>query len=84
MSSLEKRVKKMESILKQKYNHHGAFFILINNGIYRIENQEDKPKIFKSMKELETYVYNKYECQKYVFITFDITNIKKAIRKQSN
>lgn len=77
MNSLERRLKKIESILKTKHNHHGVFIIFINNGICIIQNQEEETKCFNSMQELETYIYSKYDCEKYVFITFDITNVVK-------
>lgn len=75
MNSLERRLRKVENVLKNKHNHHGAFIIFINNGIYNIKNREVKEQCFNSMNELESYIFNNYECEKYVFITFDTTNV---------
>ena len=75
MNSIEKRLKNIEKKVNNIYNYHGAFIILINNGVYEIQNKDIKEKVFNSKIELENYIYNTFNCEKYIFITFDITNI---------
>ena len=71
MNSIERRIKKLETLVKNKHNHHGAFIILFINGIYQIQNKEVNKRDFTSKQDLEQYIYNTYDCEKYVFITFD-------------
>lgn len=75
MNNIEKRLKNIETILQTNFNHHGAFIIIIENNKYKILNKEVKKNIFNSKKELENYIYEKYDCKKYVFITFDTSKI---------
>lgn len=71
MNNIERRLKNIETILQKKFNHHGAFVIMVENGKYKILNKEVKKQIFNSKKELEDYIYEKYDCEKYVFIIID-------------
>lgn len=75
MNSLEKRLSKIESKVLIKKDH-GVFIILIDNGTYNIINRDDAT--FNSLEELENYIYTHYDSDKYVFITFDVSNIKKG------
>ena len=68
MNTLEKRLSKLESIVLNK-KHHGVFIILKINNQYVINNYEDKGKKFNDFKELETYILNNYDSDKYIFIT---------------
>ena len=74
MNILEKRLSKIESKILIKKDH-GVFIILIDNGTYNISNRNDAP--FNSLKELENYIYTHYDSDKYIFITFDVSHIKK-------
>lgn len=77
MKSLEKRLLKLEKVVKTKYNHSGVFFVFINNDIYTLQNYDDKGKCFDSKQKLEDYIYSKYDAEKYVFLTFDTSNLKR-------
>lgn len=72
MISLDRRLKKLEKVIKSRYTHHGAFLVFIENDICTISNEEKEiGNCFNSIEELEDYICNKYECEKYVFLTFD-------------
>ena len=75
MNNIDKRLKKIETLLNKRFNHHGVFIVLIENGFYKIMNKEIEIQLFNSKNELEKYIYEKYDCEKYVFITFDTSKI---------
>ena len=75
MNNLEKKLKKLEKKVKNKYDFRGAIIILIKNNIHRILNKDIIQKDFLNMQNLENYICNNYDCKKYVFISFDITSI---------
>ena len=75
MRRLEKRLSKLEKIVKVRYNHCGVFFIFIEKGIYTIKNH-DLEKSFNSEEELEDYIYSNYQAEKYVFLNFDMDIMK--------
>lgn len=70
MINLEKRIRKLEKFVKTNYNHSGVFLIFVDEGIFTMQNYEDKGKSFNNMKELENYIYGKYDAEKYVFLAF--------------
>ena len=75
MNNIDKRLKKIETWLTKRFNHHGVFIVLIDKGCYKILNKEIEIQLFNSKNEMEKYIYDKYDCEKYVFITFDTSKI---------
>lgn len=67
MNALEKRISKIESKVLDK-KHPGVFIIIRNNGLYIISNYEENGKIFNNITNLENYIFNKYNSDKYIFI----------------
>lgn len=76
MKTFEKRLSKIERIIDSK-KHPGVFIIYINNGCFTIANYEENNKTFNNKKDLEDYIFNKYISDKFVFINFDISALKK-------
>ena len=72
MREYEKRLSKIENkVFNNK--HHGVFYVVVDKDTYRVK---DETIIFNSQESMETYILNKYDCDKYVFITFDLLRIK--------
>lgn len=67
MNTLERRLSKIEKIVLEK-KHQGVFIIIRNKGLYIINNYEEKGKTFKNIANLENYIFNKYNSDKYTFI----------------
>lgn len=67
MNTLEKRLSKIEKIVLEK-KHQGVFIIIRDKDLYIISNYKEKGKTFNSITNLENYIFNKYNSDKYIFI----------------
>lgn len=67
MNALERRISKIESKVLDK-KHPGVFIIIRNNDLYIISNYEEKGKAFNNVINLQDYIFNKYNSDKYIFI----------------
>lgn len=67
MNTLERRLSRIESKVLEK-KHHGVFIIIKNKDLYIINNCEEKGKVFDNIINLQEYIINKYNSDKYIFI----------------
>lgn len=67
MNTLERRISKIESKVLDK-KHPRVFIIIRNNNLYVISNYEEKGKKFNNIANLQDYIFNKYNNDKYIFI----------------
>lgn len=67
MKNIEKRLLKIENQILNK-KHHGVFIIIVEDGIYKIQNENIS---FKSENDMVKYIFKNYNCDKYIFITLD-------------
>lgn len=67
MNTLERRISKIESKVLDK-KHPGVFVIIRKNNMYIISNYEEKGKTFNNIINLQDYIFNKYNSDKYIFI----------------
>lgn len=77
MKNYNKRLAKIENIIKTKCNHHGLFLYKTTSDAVELLNKEVDIKHFINEKELLKFIYANYNCEKYVFIKFDIEKLLK-------
>lgn len=70
MKRIEKRLNKLEKIIKSKYQYPGVFIVLYDDNKYKILNYDIKCNCFNNREELEKYILNNFECDKYIIISF--------------